>query len=134
MCLYDTHTDTHACTHIHEKRIGTNSFIWLRDRGLFCSRTKKHHMHELTCITGRKTSLKKLAMVHTHPQNYAVVKQCCFLFCFHCEASKRRRHHGWFGLQQSGSSCSVLTETQVPFLRAAQSSMRILNVAGMLWL
>lgn len=61
---------THACAHA-EKLASTALSDW-KNRGLLCSHTKQHHMHELTCVTGKK-SLENLAVVHTHPQNYAFV-------------------------------------------------------------
>lgn len=54
-------------------KVGIHCFIWLKNRGSLCSHAKKHHMHELTCVTGRKKSLENLAVVHTRPQNYAFV-------------------------------------------------------------
>lgn len=121
----NTHTDTHM------KKELALSFIWLKDRGLFCSCTKKHHMHELTCSTGKKISLEKLAIVHAHPQNYAFVSNNVAFYFVSTAKPPNGDTMVSFGCSDTMFSRTVLTEAselQIPLLQASSSFLSFPNV------
>lgn len=70
----------------------------------------------------KRKGLENLAIVHTHPQNYAFVSNNV---AFYFVTTARPPNGGAmvsFGCSETISSCSVLTEAserQVPFLRVS---------------
>lgn len=107
------------------------SFIWLKDRGLFCSCTKKHHMHELTCSTGKK----KFGKIGHRPCTSSELCLCVSNNVAFYFVSTAKPPNGdtmvTFGCSDTMFSSTVLTEAgelQIPLLQVSSLFMRFPNV------